>query len=77
MREDNLDAILAMNNRGAGYAAAAHYPCLTVPSGYDLEGKPQGLTFIGRKFTEAKLLKIAMAFEEKTRARVPPGLFAD
>ena len=77
MQENELDAILSLNNRGAGYAAAAHYPCITIPMGYNAEGKPQGLTFIGRKFTEDKLLKIAKAFEKSTNARVAPELFKD
>jgi amidase len=77
MQEFELDAILSLNNRGAGYAAAAHYPCITVPMGYDDSGKPQGLTFTGRKFTEDKLLKIAMAFEASTEVRIGPGLFDD
>ena len=29
-----LDAVLSINNYGAGYAAAAHNPCLTVPMGF-------------------------------------------
>ena len=77
MQEFELDAILSLNNRGAGYAAAAHFPCITVPMGYDEVGKPQGLTFIGRKVTEDKLLRIAMAFEKSTSARVAPELFKD
>lgn len=77
MQEFELDAILGLNNRGAGFAAAAHYPCLTVPMGYAEDGKPQGLTFIGRKFSEDKLLKIAMAFEKSSQARVAPELFED
>ncbi|MEM1214686.1 MAG: amidase family protein, partial [Bacteroidota bacterium] len=70
-----LDAILSINNYGAGYAAAAQYPCLTVPMGYTAEGEPKSLTFIGRPFTEDKLLQMGYAFEQLTRKRVSPELF--
>jgi amidase len=34
MTEHQLDVILSINNWNAGEAAAANYPCLTVPMGY-------------------------------------------
>jgi len=77
MQQYELDAILTLNNRGAGFAAAAHYPCLTVPMGYNEVGKPQGLTFINRRFSEDKLLRIALAFELATQERIPPVMFED
>ena len=72
MAKYQLDAVLSVNNRNAGYAAAAFYPCLTVPMGYRANGEPAGLTFIGRPFTEDKLLKMAYAFEQGNKIRVPP-----
>lgn len=75
MEAFQLDAILSINNYGAGYAAAAQYPCLTVPMGYTTEGEPKSLTFIGRPFTEDKLLQMGYAFEQLTKQRVSPELF--
>jgi len=72
MTEHQLDAILSLNNRNAGYAAAAMYPCLTIPMGYSTSGQPAGLTFICRPFEEDKLLKIGYAFEQATRMRKLP-----
>ena len=69
MAEHQLDAILSINNRNAGYAAVAEYPCLIVPMGYMETGEPSGLTFIARPFEEDKLLKIGFAFEQATRIR--------
>ena len=41
---------------------------------YRQSGEPIGITFIGRPFTEEKLLKIGYAFEQATKARkVPVG----
>ena len=72
MVKHRLDAILSINNRNAGYAAAAKYPCLTVPMGYKENGEPSGLTFIARPFEEDKLLKMGFAFEQATKMRKFP-----
>jgi amidase len=73
MQEFKLDAILSINNYGAGVAAAAQYPCLTVPMGYTAEGKPKGLTFVGRQYTLGRLLMMGAAFERVSLMRVGPG----
>lgn len=75
MDTNQLDAILSINNRNAGFAAAAKYPCLTVPMGYSEEGEPSGLTFIARTFEEGKLLKMAYAFEQASKCRLMPSDF--
>ena len=68
----NLDAILSLNNYHAAYAAAAFYPCLTVPMGYTLQGEPKNLTFIAPSFQEQKLYSLGAAFESLTRYRELP-----
>ena len=74
MQENDLDAILSINNWSAGYAAVAHHPALTVPMGYEKNGQPKGVTFIAEPFSEEKLLKIAYAFEKEAKARkIPAG----
>jgi amidase len=75
MAEHQLDAVLSIDNRGAGFAAAAKYPCLTLPMGYTGDGEPRGLTFIGRPFTEDQLLKMAYAYEQASKARKAPADF--
>jgi amidase len=70
-----LDAILSVNNRNAGFAAVAHYPCLTVPMGYTEAGEPTSLTFIARPFEEDKLLKMGYAYEQIARMRKSPSLY--
>ena len=72
MVENQLDAILSIDNRSAGFAAAAKYPCLAIPMGYRLNGEPCSLTFIARPFEEDKLLKMGYAFEQGTRIRKMP-----
>lgn len=75
MTAHKLDAILSINNRNAGMAAAAFYPCLTVPMGYRNTGTPAGITFIARPFEEAKLLKIGYVFEQATKMRKLPEAY--
>ena len=70
--QHNLDAVLSINNYHAGYAAVAKYPALTVPMGYTSKGEPKGLTFIGKPFSEVKLLKLGIAYELISKERKVP-----
>lgn len=72
LENENLDAILSINNYHSGVAAVALHPTLTVPMGYKNSGEPISLTFIGKPFTESKLLKIGYAFEQLTKSRKIP-----
>lgn len=72
MTEHQLDVILSINSWNAGHAAAANYPCITVPMGYRETGEPVGITFISRPFEEDMLLKIGYAFEQATKRRKLP-----
>jgi len=88
MEKHHLDAIIApgcgpacvtdllLGDRGAGgdiisIAAVAGYPSITVPAG-DFYGLPIGLCFIGKPWSEPKLLQLAYGFEQATKARRPP-----
>jgi len=72
LKDENLEAILSINNYHSGFAAVAKYPTLTVPMGYKNSGEPISLTFIGTPFTEIKLLEIGHAFEQLTKVRKMP-----
>jgi amidase len=72
MKKHNLDGILSINNFHAGYAAVAKYPAMTVPMGYQADGKPRGLTFIAKPFQEIALLHWAFAYEQVSKARKLP-----
>jgi amidase len=67
-----LDGFLSINNYHAGLAAVAEYPAITVPMGYEANGKPKGLTFIGKRLSEKQLLEYAYAYEQATKRRQPP-----
>jgi amidase len=52
-------------------AAVAGYPSISVPLGY-CQGVPFGISFVGRAFAEATLIRLAYAFEQATLIRKPP-----
>ena len=56
----------------SGLPAVAGYPHITVPAGYSF-GLPVGLSFFGPAWSEPTLLKLAYAFEQKSKARRSPG----
>ena len=71
--KNNLDAIVSPSFGGTCWSAAvvAGYPYVTVPAGF-IDGLPAGIAFFGSAFSESRLIKIAYAFERKTRMRQPP-----
>ncbi|MGI8603780.1 MAG: amidase [Verrucomicrobiales bacterium] len=87
MDRHQLDAIVAPSGGPAGTidpvygdrdaggssspAAVAGYPNITVPAGH-VHGLPVGISFFGRAYSEPKLLKLAYAFEQATKARKAP-----
>jgi amidase len=52
-------------------AAVSGYADITVPTGFDA-GLPLGITFIGGRWAEPKLLGLAYDYEQATEVRVPP-----
>ncbi|MBW3564620.1 MAG: amidase [Acidobacteria bacterium] len=89
---DNLDAIIAPTLAPAwptdlvngdhyigGYSqpsAVSGYPHITVPLGF-VHGLPVGVSFFGEAWSEPKLLGIAYAFEQATRARQAPKFLTE
>jgi amidase len=52
-------------------AAVAGYPSITVPAGWVGE-LPVGMLFIGRAWSESRLISLAFAYEQASRHRKPP-----
>jgi amidase len=79
MDRQRLDAVLFPGATGAAIAAKAGYPSVQVPAGF-VSGAgsratppyPLGVTFAGRAWSEASLLRLAYAFEQASLARRPP-----
>lgn len=77
MKDNDLDAVLSINNYMAGYAAVAKYPAITVPMGYQEDNRPMGLTFIAPTLSEARLLELAYAYEQISNMRKTPTDFEE
>jgi Asp-tRNA(Asn)/Glu-tRNA(Gln) amidotransferase A subunit family amidase len=45
---------------------------IVVPAGFTAEGLPVGITFFGRPYSEPTMIKLAYAYEQATKHRVPP-----
>lgn len=77
--DDDFDAILFPQNRGAAAPAKAGYPSIVVPGGFVpptgpvINPAPFGVTFTGRAFSEPRLIALAYAFEQATKHRQSPA----
>jgi amidase len=49
-------------------------PSIVAPAGFTRDGLPAGITFLGRPFDDAKMLRLAFAYEQATLHRRPPPL---
>ena len=58
------------DNRGLSPTLA--WPAITVPMGFSPDGLPAGLEFLGKPWSEPKLLGFAYAYEQATKHRRPP-----
>jgi amidase len=87
LTEHGLDALIAptgnpaapidhVNGDRPGFgtsspAARAGYPIVSVPAGF-VAALPINLSFIGRRWSEETLIRLAYAFEQATHAWQPP-----
>ena len=56
------------------FSPTTGFPAINVPMGYSRGGTlPVGMTFYGRAWSEAELIKLAYAYEQATRYRRPPA----
>ena len=47
-------------------------PAIVVPAGFTADGLPAGITFLGRGYDDARMIRYAHAYEQATRHRRPP-----
>ena len=87
MRANNLDALLFPGSFGANVGARPGYPTVIVPfgtvpnaptpafpDGFNAKPTPFGVSFTGMACGEPTLIRLAYAFEQATKRRVPPPL---
>jgi len=51
-----------------------YVPAITVPAGFTSDNLPTGITFQGRPYSDAQMIKLAYAYEQATHHRKPPAL---
>ena len=73
LNDKDLDAIASINNYDAASAAVGFKDLITVPMGYDEDGRPFGVTFILSSIENTRnVMEIAAGFENMLKARKPP-----
>ncbi|KAB2440286.1 amidase family protein [Bacillus luti] len=72
--EKGLDALVMINNDEVLLSAVAGYPELAIPAGYDTNGEPVGVVFVGKQFGERELFNIGYAYEQQSKNRKSPKL---
>jgi amidase len=50
-----------------------YVPSIVVPAGFTRDHLPAGITFLGRPYDDANMIKFAYAYEQATRHRQPPA----
>ena len=55
------------------FSPTTGFPAITVPMGYTREVLPAGITFFGRAWNEATLIRLAYAYEQATKHRRAPA----
>ncbi|HWK95559.1 MAG TPA: amidase family protein [Pseudolabrys sp.] len=48
-------------------------PSIVVPAGYTSDNLPAGITFLGRPYSDDKMIQLAFAYEQATKHRRPPA----
>jgi amidase len=49
-----------------------YVPSITVPSGFTTDNLPVGITFLGKPYSDATMIKLAYSYEQSTHHRKPP-----
>lgn len=65
---DKVDVYVAPSFGGSNLLLTnlTGHPCVVVPNGFNSEGSPTSISFIGQLFGEAKLLAVAKAYQDAT-----------
>ena len=71
LAEGGAEAIIAPGPGHYDIGAAAGYPTVETQMGYNRK-QPIDLAFMGRPYSEAKLISYAYDYEQDAQVRVPP-----
>lgn len=64
-----------VNMKGATHLNTflVYVPSISVPAGFTSDELPVGVTFLGRPYSDANMIKLAYAYEQATQHRRPPS----
>jgi Asp-tRNA(Asn)/Glu-tRNA(Gln) amidotransferase A subunit family amidase len=64
----DVDVYLAPHGGSANNSATnlTGHPAVNVPNGFDEEGRPTGVLFVGKLYGEAEMLSLAKAYQDET-----------
>ncbi|MCU4946845.1 MULTISPECIES: amidase family protein [Bacillus cereus group] len=68
----DFDALILFKSNDIINIATGGFPAIAVPAGYDSDGRPIGLTFIGKHFAEKELFNMTYAYEQQSKNRKSP-----
>jgi Asp-tRNA(Asn)/Glu-tRNA(Gln) amidotransferase A subunit family amidase len=60
-------------NNSPFFSPSTGFPSMTVPMGYSRGALPAGMSFFGRPWSEATLIRLAFAYEQATKHRRSPA----
>ena len=65
---DSVDVYIAPTFEGDNLLLTnlTGHPCVVLPNGFDKEGSPVSITFIGRLYDEGRLLAVAKKYQLAT-----------
>jgi Asp-tRNA(Asn)/Glu-tRNA(Gln) amidotransferase A subunit family amidase len=63
-----------VDQKGAPYINThlVYVPSVVVPAGFTSDNLPAGITFLGRPYDDANMIRFGYAYEQATRHRRPP-----
>jgi Asp-tRNA(Asn)/Glu-tRNA(Gln) amidotransferase A subunit family amidase len=68
-----LDSTSPTGDNSQVHSPRSGFPAITVPMGYSrYDTLPIGMSILGRAWDEARIIKLAFAYEQKTKHRRPP-----
>ena len=68
------DAQTPTGDNSQVYSPSSGFPAITVPMGFTRDGQlPAGVTFLGRAWDEARLIKLGYSYEQATKHRHAPA----
>ncbi|MBC6316448.1 hypothetical protein HCJ54_12385 [Listeria grandensis] len=77
LTSNKLDALVDLNADSLFLVPIAGNPELTIPAGYEKDGQPVGMTFVGPNKADESIFEMGYAYEQISKNRKSPVISAD